>query len=248
MSTEHAAGQARPPGRGSAHSAVADAQPQHLGHAGHTEGASDHTRQAPKRRTRRHGEALDDAILDAAWRALTESGYGALTFKDVAVRARTSPTVLYRRWPTRQALAQAALDRQRRGRRPAIPDTGSLRTDLIAHLTEATAARADLAALVVSLQLAAHAADDGLALDAMRDAITGEVGVLALSSIYLKAQQRGEINLVGIPQQVLDLPVEAVAGRMLITSQPPAPEDITTFIDDVFWPLLRAHRAVTAQE
>lgn len=246
MSTEHAAGQARPPGRGSAHSAVADAQPQHLGHASQTEGASDHTRQAPKRRTRRHGEALDDAILDAAWRALTESGYGALTFKDVAARARTSPTVLYRRWPTRQALAQAALDRQRTGRRTAIPDTGSLRTDLIAHLIEATAARADLAALVVSLQLAAHAADDGVSLDAMRDAITGKVGVLAMSSMYLKAQQRGEINLVNVPQRVLDLPVEAIAGRMLITFQPPTPDDITTFIDDVFWPLLRAHGAVVA--
>ncbi|MGC3954680.1 MAG: hypothetical protein QM804_10575 [Propionicimonas sp.] len=81
----------------------------------------------------------------------------------------------------------------------------------------------------------------------MRDAITGKVGVLAMSSMYLKAQQRGEVNLVSVPQRVLDLPIEAIAGRMLITFQPPTPDDITTFIDDVFWPLLRAHGAVVAQ-
>jgi AcrR family transcriptional regulator len=60
-------------------------------------------------RSRRRGQALDDALLDAAWDELVERGYGRFTIEAVAARAGTSRPVIYRRWPTRSDLAIAAI-------------------------------------------------------------------------------------------------------------------------------------------
>jgi AcrR family transcriptional regulator len=65
--------------------------------------------------TRRRGEALEDALLDAAWDELVEVGYGRFTIDGVAARAGTSRPVIYRRWPVRSDLAIAAV-RRRAGR------------------------------------------------------------------------------------------------------------------------------------
>src|ERR1700742_3539938 len=91
--------------------------------------------------TRRRGAALQEALLDAAWHELTTSGYGRFTMEAVAARAGTSTPVLYRRWPDRRDLALAAI-RHYGDRNPVgVPDTGTLRGDLVAFLREASAKR-----------------------------------------------------------------------------------------------------------
>jgi hypothetical protein len=49
-------------------------------------------------KTRRRGDALEHALLDAAWDELQAVGYAGLTIEAVADRAGTSRAVLYRRW------------------------------------------------------------------------------------------------------------------------------------------------------
>ena len=89
--------------------------------------------------TRRRGDALERALLDAAWEELTEAGYANMTMDGVAARARTSKPVLYRRWPTRAQLVIAAVRAHLPEVTPAgIRDTGSLRGDLAAALTVAS--------------------------------------------------------------------------------------------------------------
>jgi AcrR family transcriptional regulator len=56
---------------------------------------------------RRRGEDLERAILTAAWDQLVERGYGNFTIDAVADAAGTSRSVLYRRWPDRDALIAA---------------------------------------------------------------------------------------------------------------------------------------------
>jgi AcrR family transcriptional regulator len=75
------------------------------------------------------------AILDVALDVLRESGYDKLTIDTVAARARASKATLYRRWPTKAALVADAV-RQLGGDEPAVPDTGSLRGDLLAMAQE----------------------------------------------------------------------------------------------------------------
>jgi AcrR family transcriptional regulator len=62
---------------------------------------------------------------------LQEQGYGALTIEGVAARAGVGRPTIYRRWPSKPALVVAALVHSTRLAVP-MPDTGSLRDDLVA--------------------------------------------------------------------------------------------------------------------
>src|SRR3954454_9493988 len=85
--------------------------------------------------SRRRGETLDAALLDAAWDELIAVGYGRVTMAGVAARAGTAKAVLYRRWPNRSELLAAAIDRRVPSLAGEPAATGDLRTDLIAELT-----------------------------------------------------------------------------------------------------------------
>src|SRR5579862_7784729 len=97
---------------------------------------SDRVRQQlqPQVRHRRRGEQLESALLDAAWAELVSAGFAGLTMESVAARAKTGVAVLYRRWSNKDDLVIAALEHYGRTHRIEIPDTGSLRGDLLAFL------------------------------------------------------------------------------------------------------------------
>src|SRR5688500_20115884 len=71
---------------------------------------------------------IDAAVLEATLAVLDEAGYGRLTIEEVARRAEATKPAIYRRWPTRQHLALAALA-ARLGESP-VPDTGCTLCDL----------------------------------------------------------------------------------------------------------------------
>lgn len=73
----------------------------------------------------------EQEILDAAVEALREVGYDKLTIDTVAARARASKATLYRRWTTKAELVADAMSHLDGGA-PAVPDTGTLRGDLLA--------------------------------------------------------------------------------------------------------------------
>jgi AcrR family transcriptional regulator len=56
-------------------------------------------------------------------------GYGALRIEDVAAASGVNKTTIYRRWANKNELVDAAL--RRIVDPPPLPDTGSLRTDLL---------------------------------------------------------------------------------------------------------------------
>lgn len=68
-------------------------------------------------------------ILKAALAVLADVGYDRLTMDAVATRAKASKATLYRRWTTKAALVIDALLSQKT--MPQVPDTGSLRGDLL---------------------------------------------------------------------------------------------------------------------
>src|SRR3984957_17041760 len=83
------------------------------------------------KQTRRRGTELESAILDAAWEQLTAEGYEHFTIDAVAARAQTSKPVLYRRWKTREDLLRDTARHRGAADAPAIPQTGTLRGDLL---------------------------------------------------------------------------------------------------------------------
>lgn len=72
-------------------------------------------------------------VLAATATELARAGYAALRIEDVAERAGVNKTTIYRRWPTKAALVAATL-RSINDADELVPDTGSLRADLLALL------------------------------------------------------------------------------------------------------------------
>jgi AcrR family transcriptional regulator len=79
-------------------------------------------------RGRPRDSGVDGRVLDAAWDLLHAKGFAGLTVDEVAERAGTAKTTVYRRWPTKDHLA-VALAARILGEVP-IADTGDLRADL----------------------------------------------------------------------------------------------------------------------
>jgi AcrR family transcriptional regulator len=71
-------------------------------------------------------------VLDAALGELAASGVLGFRMAEVAARAGVNKTTLYRRWPDREALVRAVVERLREPLRARpLPDTGELEADLV---------------------------------------------------------------------------------------------------------------------
>jgi AcrR family transcriptional regulator len=83
-----------------------------------------------RRRGRPRSEQAHRAILDATAHLLAENGYAALTIEKVAERAGVARQTIYRRWPSKLKLVAELLHEVSEA--APLPDTGHIRTDLIA--------------------------------------------------------------------------------------------------------------------
>ncbi|GAA4821893.1 TetR/AcrR family transcriptional regulator [Actinomycetospora corticicola] len=95
---------------------------------------------APRARGGRPRDASrDTAILTAALEVLAEHGYERMTMDQVARRAGAGKATLYRRWPSKSDLVvQAVAQFDRMPTLDELPDTGSLRGDLLALMRPQT--------------------------------------------------------------------------------------------------------------
>ena len=183
--------------------------------------------------TRRRGSALEDALLDAAWAELREAGYARLTMEGVAQRAGTSRPVLARRWPSRPQLVIAALRRHRPMLSGEIPDTGSLRDDVLDVLRRVSARFADLGAETFYGMAADYFADPGLIPDVRTQVL--QTGQEIMAAILSQAAARGEVR-DHIPPRVATLPIDLLRHELLLS--PGDEQAITEIVDQVFLPLV----------
>lgn len=190
---------------------------------------------------RRRGTALEEALLDAAWAELTERGYDDLTMDAVAVRAGTSRAVLYRRWPNKQELARAVLAYQARKDVVSVPDTGSLRGDIIALLHEANKMRAGLVTVLLT-RLGGFYAQTGSSLADLKQFVHGDREA-ALDEVIQRAADRGELDPQRVSRRIMRLPVDLFRSEILMTLRPVPDEAIEEIVDTIFLPLLELHSA-----
>ena len=188
-------------------------------------------------KTRRRGEALEHALLDAAWAELQAAGYAGLTMEAVADRAGTSRAVLYRRWRNRGELVIAAMRRHRPLLSGEIPDTGSLRGDLLAvvramsgHLTS------DFLAMMSGL-VEAMRRDPALA-GVLRAHLMDDAPAARL--IIGRAVARGELRS-GAEVELAALAHEVIEAQLFRQMAVGAPFDDTFaahVVDDLLMPVL----------
>ena len=188
--------------------------------------------------TRRRGSTLEAALLQAAWEELIEVGYAAFTMEGVAVRARTSRAVLYRRWPSRPELVVAALQHHVGSDPFQPPDTGSLREDLLAVLRHLTTQVGDLAG-VLSFLIADSYNEFGMSPAVLRERVLAGTGRSGTALIIERAIARGEIDPARLSPRVCSLPVDLVRHDLIMTQAPVPDATIVEIVDRIFLPLVR---------
>ena len=175
-------------------------------------------------------------ILEAALEVLADVGYDRLTMDAVATRARASKATLYRRWNTKVGLVIDALLVEKAA--PPVPDTGSLRGDLIAAFCGVGGLVDAKSVGTFSSVLTALTRDEEFAAE-FRSRVIGPKIELS-RRVYEQAKSRGEVRQ--------DLDVElfgpALAGiclhRFYVLGEPPTRELVSRIIDQIIVPAATA--------
>jgi AcrR family transcriptional regulator len=189
-------------------------------------------------RHRRRGPLLESALLEAAWNELVEVGFAGLTMESVAARARTGVAVLYRRWANKDELVLAAIEHYGRTHPIEIPDTGTLRGDLLGLLGAMSRARATFMAVSAAAGFSGLLASTGLTPGQAREKMLDDQRIRGDQVIYRRAHDRGEINLERIPPAVLAMPFDLVRHDLFMNLEPVEPARIASIVDEIFLPLV----------
>ncbi|HET6503862.1 MAG TPA: TetR/AcrR family transcriptional regulator [Amycolatopsis sp.] len=196
-------------------------------------------------KTRRRGKRLEQAILDAAWAELKEVGYAGFSIEAVAGRAATSKPVIYRRWPNRAELVLAAW-RCNMPATPETPDTGDLRSDLLAmfHLA---AHRANTMMSEVIAGVMGEAFRHPEVIAALREHLTrSSPATEAMETIVRRAADRGELPFSDLPLRAARLPFELVRIELMTGRSPLSEEAVVGLVDEIYLPLLRGLATASA--
>ena len=199
----------------------------------------DYKEQAGTAQTRRRGAELEQAILDAAWEQLIAEGYEHFTIDTVAARARTSKPVLYRRWKTREDMLRATVRHRGAADPPAIPDTGTLRGDLLALLANANSTTRNPVAALVSSMLGSYYNQTGPTPAELRDAFLSQRGSV-VEQVVNRAVKRGEVDPDRVTPRIIDLPFDLFRNEMMMTLKPVPDHVLRQIVDDIFIPLVTA--------
>ena len=184
------------------------------------------------RQTRRRGQALEQAILDAAWAELRERGWRGFTIEAVADRSGAAKSVIYRRWRNRVELAQEMLQRRTMTSPEPFPSSGDLRADLLEFLRGmAEFLRSPFGDAARGI---AHEGDP-----ATQRSLFGDEGVISLV-VDIVEQARGRGQLDGRPTALaLNLGHGLVVAEFLQAHQPPPDAGLVELVDTIWLPALR---------
>ncbi len=177
----------------------------------------------------------EQQILDAALEVLADVGYDRLTMDAVAHRAKASKATLYRRWNSKATLVVEALARTKGV--PVIPDTGALRSDLMAafcgmggltdHDTTST-----LGAVITAVNT-----DPEFAREFREQVVAPKARVSR--TVFERALARGELR----PDIDLEIVVPALSGivlhRVFVLGERPDKALIERAIDQIILPAVR---------
>ncbi|MGH9186161.1 MAG: TetR/AcrR family transcriptional regulator [Acidimicrobiales bacterium] len=168
-------------------------------------------------------------ILDAAVAILGEVGFAGLTVDAVAARAGVGKATIYRRWPSKEALlmAVAALTAESQ----VVPDTGSLREDLIGLLRHLAEMSADPIKRCVMPAMMAEAQRN----DEVRRLVTKFANERRNGGrrIIRRAMARGELPPNVDVELLLDLLAAPVFYRLIVLGESTRPQRVAQIVDHV---------------
>jgi AcrR family transcriptional regulator len=157
---------------------------------------------------------------------MVETGIRGFSVREVARRSGIPKSSIYRRWPTRAELLAAVLGRL--STNGEVPDTGSVRSDLVAIV------RGEIESLSrsdgVLPRVALEARDDPELAPVVRDVIRGRRQ--SKSKVMSRAAERGEVRRDVDPDSAIDLLFGPIWSR-LISHRELKAGDAEAIVDDV---------------
>ncbi|MCO1655317.1 TetR/AcrR family transcriptional regulator [Pseudonocardia humida] len=190
----------------------------------------------PAKLGRKRDHSRDAEILEAAVDVLAEVGFDGMTVDMVAARAKAGKATLYRRWTSKSDLVLDAVScmKERDADPAALPDTGTLRGDLVAmikpHSIEDSAKKTRVMAGIVSLL----AKEPELAQVAHAAIMEPRARINRL--LLQRAVDRGEIAPVADLDTIALIVPSMVAYRVLMLHLPVDREFLLSLIDGVLLP------------
>jgi len=167
---------------------------------------------AVRRRTGGRSAKVREAVLNATLKALDEQGYNGLTISEIARRSGVHASSIQRRWGTLENVLLEAVLGFTQQKLP-VPDTGSLRGDLLAFARSLTRYLATPLGETVMRILATSANDS--ALNVKRAQITTTRRKLTRVMVE-RAADRGELSPGTDPQLAVELLVAPLNLRKLL--------------------------------
>jgi AcrR family transcriptional regulator len=191
----------------------------------------------PVRRPR--GEVREEAILDAALEVVAEAGFERATVGAIAERAGASKATIYRRWPGKSELVADAIRRRAKPARPAMPDTGTLRGDLLAVVESIHQVMTSKLGLVLFGLLVAMRTDPVLA-----DLVQAQMipRMLPPDNPVSRAAARGELRPDADPSLVPRVAAPVINANLMLTGGRLSESFLPALVDDILIPLLTAER------
>jgi len=183
---------------------------------------------------RKRDHTRDPEILDAALAVLAETGYDGMTIDMVAARAKAGKATIYRRWPSKNELVIDAVACMKAGGLDNLPDTGTLRGDLIAMIKPHSIKEGEkklqvMAGLISMLVRAPELAQTA-------NAAIVEPRAAANRTLMRRAVERGEIS-ADCDIDTLSLVAPSMAAyRVLILQKPVDRAFLISLIDGVILP------------
>lgn len=188
-------------------------------------------RLTPQRRTQ---------IFAATLSVLTDTGFDRMTMDAVAAEAGASKATLYRHWPGKAELVIDAV-RNRVDEEWDLPDTGSLREDLLTFLRHAL--DPDIGRRVCLMrELVAVCGRDANLARAFRERLVQSKRRAALQ-LLTRAQRRGQIPSTVDIRLVVDIAPAMVMFRHLFTPDDVDEAFVTRVVDEVWLPALTGQSA-----
>jgi AcrR family transcriptional regulator len=188
--------------------------------------------------TRKRGDMLVESIYYAAVKLIKEVGYTNLTFQQIAKAAKTSRSVLYRRWAnmfdllmeivddrSSTALGGQLIDR--------IENTGTLRGDLLNLLTLYQSIYAEIGPEILSAVLFEIGQGNNKVHEAEVDAAAKNI--LVMRKLLRNAKSRGE-KIKEVSDITLTLPFNLIRMEYLMHKYVDY-DQITLFVDEILLPI-----------
>jgi AcrR family transcriptional regulator len=185
---------------------------------------------------RKRDHTRDGEILQAAVDVLAETGYDGMTIDMVAARAKAGKATVYRRWSSKADLVIDAVACMKSADvdQATLPDTGTLRGDLVAMIKPHRIEDGERKLRVMAGLMSMLATEPGLS-DAVNDAIVEPRA--SVNRLFMRrAIERGEIAADTDVDTLALVTPSMVSYRVLMQRKPVDRAFLISLIDGVLLP------------